>query len=226
MDDAPEHDVRVELAEGRGGGPERHGLEPVALVAQPGDRLGRDVGRRRQQAGVGELALAGRVEDANLDRPDRPDATVVGGDRQALDDRGVVQLHVADLEPRPLIGRQAGRDRVRLAERPGKGLLGEDGHAPVETCRDRVAVRAGGQDHQGVDVGRRQERIERGEAGGRCDPVALTDDLDEARRQVRDRRDLEAVGEPVEERQVDGLGHRTESEDADSDAIRHSERCS
>ena len=86
-------------------------------------------------------------------------------------------------------------------------------------------MRPRGQDHQGVDVGRRQEPIERRETGRGGDPITLADDLDEAGRQVGDRRDLEAVGESIEERQVDGLGHRTEAEDADSDAIRHGERC-
>ena len=33
---------------------------------------------RRQQARMGKLPLAGRVEDADLDRPDRPDASRVG----------------------------------------------------------------------------------------------------------------------------------------------------
>ena len=62
---------------GRRGRPERDRLEPVRLGAKPVDRRRRDVARRRQQMGVGELALARRVEDADLDRPDRPDAPAI-----------------------------------------------------------------------------------------------------------------------------------------------------
>ena len=89
-----------------------------------------------------ELSLARRVEDADLDRPDRPDAPRVAGDLQGLDDRRVVELHVADLEAGSVIGGEPGRDGVGLGERPGERLLGEDRHAPVETGKDGIAMRA------------------------------------------------------------------------------------
>ncbi len=87
-------------------------------------------------------------------------------------------------------------------------------------------MRTRGQDHQRVDVGGRQEPVEICEAVRGGDAVALADDVDEARRQVGDRRDPEPVAKPIEQRQVDGLGDRTKAEDADSDAIWHGARCS
>ena len=57
------------------------------------------------------------------------------------------------------------------------------------------------------------------------DPVALADRLDEARRQVGDGRDLEPVAQAIEDRQMHGLGHGTEAQDADANAIRHGKRC-
>ena len=71
---------------------------------------------------------------------------------------------------------------------------------------------------------RRPSEIREAVRGG--DSVALADDVDKARRQVGDGRDPEPVGEAVEERQVDGLGDRTEAEDADADAVWHGGRCS
>ena len=53
------------------------------------------------------------------------------------------------------------------------------------------------------------------------DPPAGAKSLDQAWREVRDGGDVEAVAQPVEDRKVDGLGHGAQTEDADSDAIRH-----
>ena len=80
-------------------------------------------------------------------------------------------------------------------------------------------MRTGRQDEQAVDAVCREQAIEAVEAGALGHPVTIADRGDQAGRQVGDRADRKAVGEPVQEGQVDGLGNRAEAENGDPDTL-------
>ena len=81
-------------------------------------------------------------------------------------------------------------------------------------------MRAGGEDEQRVEVGGPKQVVERDVPTVGGDPVALADGARRAsatgRRWPRSR---SASREPVEQRQVDGLGDGAEPEDAESDGL-------
>jgi len=143
----------------------------------------------------------------------------------AIDDLAIPHLQFALYDLVTAVDHRADRMQIMFCP-PMERFLGEDRHAPVKAGKDRIAMRARGQDHQGVDIGGRKQPLEVRETVRGGDPVALADDVDETWRQVCDRRDPEPIGETVEERQVDRLGDRPEAEDTDADAIWHGERCS
>ena len=128
VDDAAEQDAAVQRARVPAPPrPRRIGIELARAFPKPREHRGVDIVGRRQQVGVRELALARRVQDGHLDRPQRPHGRVrVPGDPDRFLDGGIEQLHVPDHQPfavviRPLDGRQA----IGLGTRRGQGLLGK-----------------------------------------------------------------------------------------------------
>ena len=120
VDDAAQQDVAVEAAVARRP-PRRRGPSGRSASASAPNRsriAAGHVARRREQVGEGELRLGGRVEDGDLDRPERAprrrsDRRAVGRSTTA----GSEQLHVADLQAaRRIGGRRGGESR-----RPRRG---------------------------------------------------------------------------------------------------------
>ena len=81
-------------------------------------------------------------------------------------------------------------------------------------------MRARRQDEQAVEAGAVEQVVDVADARVGRDPVAIAERPRSDRRQVASAGDLERVGEPGEERQVDGLGDGAETGDADPQPAR------
>ena len=215
-------------------GPSAGAAAPSASVSSslersrsPRERRGVDIVRWRQQVGVRELALARRMQDGHLDRPQRAHRRIrVAGHPDRFLDGGIEQLHVPDHQPfavviRPLDGRQA----IGLGARRGQRLLGQHGKPALEGRERHVAVRPGGEHDQAVELQAVEHRrdIPVPVLGG--DPISLAEGRRQRRRQVADRGELERAGEARQEGQVDGLGDGSEARHADTQGpARHPKR--
>ncbi len=78
---------------------------------------------------------------------------------------------------------------------------------------------------QGIDRVACQQGVDAEIPLRRRHAVAFADRLDEGRRQVGDRGDLELRAQAIEEREMDGLGDRPEPDDPDADALGPGRAC-
>jgi hypothetical protein len=133
-------------------------------------------------------------------------------------DRRVEALHVADLDDDA--GPVAGRDDLRgLVEREAERLLDQDVHAGRESVeRDGRVGGVRRADEQRVD---RAEELAMAGVTGR-DAVTRAQALARGCVGLRQRDDAELLVEPLQQRQVHGLGDEPASDHADADG--HGER--
>ena len=165
-----------------------------------------------------ELRLAGRVEDGHLDRAWRAEIPI-GGEPHGTRHRRVVQLHIAEVQARTVRRGEATIDAVHLGEGEGEGLLDEDRQSSVERRIDRRGMRARGQDRDGIQTGRHQQLLDRAESTFRRDAIPLADGRREAGREVGDSVDRVRVAQPLDQRQVDGLGDGAEPGDPEAHTV-------
>ena len=214
MDDAAQEDAAVQLGRGRGGRPDRRLDEPVARLVESGEDGRVDVRRRREEMGKRQLGRARRMEHRDLDRAERAESGGGVVDEPAcLPDRRIEHLHVAEQQA-ARVGR--GRKGVGFGDRERERLLAQDRQAPFERREGVAAVRPGRQEDHAVETIDLEERGDRPHPVCRRDAVAVAERVPEGRRQVADRGDLEGIREPVEQREVDGLGDGAEAGDSDA----------
>ena len=136
---------------------------------------------------MGELALARRMEDGDLDLAQGAHRSGrVVGDADGLLDGRVEQLHVADHQPLAIvIGAFERGQPVGLGPGQGQGLLAQDRQAVLERGGGDVAMRPGGQHDQPIELDGVEHRRDVAESVLGRYPVALADGRQERRRRGR-----------------------------------------
>jgi hypothetical protein len=207
------------IPEGRTRRPESVGLEPGRALAEARHRRRVDVVRRRQEMGERELALAGRMQHGDLDRPERAHRPIrVPGDANGLFDCRVEKLHVADHEPLAVVVGAFDRSQaVRLGQGHRQRLLAQHRQSAPQGRLRHVGVGPRGQDEQPVELDRIEHRRDVAVSVLCRYVVSVAQGLREALREVADRSDLERLAKAREQRQVHGLRHRSETRDRDAE---------